>query len=330
MSETQNERLKRAWLYIPFAVAAALLLAYYGLWRAGAARIETAISTWAAAQNESGYSVSYDDTYTEGFPFFLRVHVERPSIEAPGAWGWSGEKLTIDALPYQLDRLVFTPEGAQEIFAQRIGAWRIEAETLRAGLRRDKARGWVFSATITSLAAEARDGRKAALGELIFDLGPADRTSGALLLSLQAAGGTAPGAEGAEIALQSLRTVLIASEARALGGGAEAWRLAGGALTVNGLRARLDEADIALQGELALDADHYPAGRLQTEITNPAPFALTLGKAGALTGREARAAAAGLSLLSLANNGTIGAPIDFKNGRAEIAGIKIAKTPKVD
>lgn len=327
---SNGKRPGRVWLYLPFAIGAIIVFSYFLLWRSGADRIKQEIAAWATAQNAAGLSVRYDSLSAEGFPFFLRVHVSLPSITDQRGRRWAGERLSIDALPYQLDRLIFSATGAQEVSAPEIGDWTISADMLRASIKRDQERGWVFATSFSEIAAESLTGDIASLGELIFDLGPASRAEHTLILSLRAARADAPASDGDRISLEALNTVLIAVESDALLHGAEAWRQAGGQLVVNGLQARIDEADITLQGELAIDEAHHLVGRLQTEISNPAAFALVLGKIGALTSHEARAASTGLSLLSLGNNGKIGAPISFRNGRAEIAGIKIAETPKVD
>ncbi|MHA7872551.1 MAG: DUF2125 domain-containing protein, partial [Hyphococcus sp.] len=169
----QQTRLKRRWLYIPFAVAAVVVIAYYLLWRAGAAEMKTAVADWAEAQRAAGLEVSHGALKADGFPFFLRVHVAAPAIEAPGAWAWRGDRLSLDALPYDLNKLIFSPRGEQIVSVENYDEWRITAADLRASIARDGAQGWVFSMNVAdAVARRPADGAAASLGTLVFDLAP--------------------------------------------------------------------------------------------------------------------------------------------------------------
>ena len=105
------------------------------------------------------------------------------------------------------------------------------------------------------------------------------------------------------------------------------WRDAGGALIVTGLIAEIEDTRFSISGEIGLDAADYPSGRLDAEIAKPAGLAHWLGATGALSEEEATSAGAGLTLLAIASGGKISAPIDFSNGAAEIAGVKLANLP---
>ncbi|MHA7873279.1 MAG: DUF2125 domain-containing protein, partial [Hyphococcus sp.] len=135
--------------------------------------------------------------------------------------------------------------------------------------------------------------------------------------------------DGETYALADIQTVMSLSKADLLGIGDDnaAWRAAGGALSVTGLIATIEDSHIAAAGEIRLDADNRPDGALKTEIANPAGFARALGKTGVLSHNEAEAAAAGLTLMAVAGGGKLAAPLEFKNGEAQVAGIKIADLP---
>ena len=88
--------LRRRWLYIPWGVAAIVFLGYVMLWRAGAHEMKKAVGVWVEDQRAAGYDVSHGGLISDGFPFFLRLHIEDPHIAAPGLWSWRTGRLTIE------------------------------------------------------------------------------------------------------------------------------------------------------------------------------------------------------------------------------------------
>ena len=327
----QLTRLKRQWLYIPFAVAGVVVIAYFLLWRAGAGQMKNGVTAWIADQRDAGFIVNHGPIKSEGFPFFLRVHVEDPEIITPDGWRWNSERLSLDALPYELDKLIFSVRGEQLVSGPDIGEWGVNAKDMRASIRSDKARGWVFSMNIGDAAARRPvDNATASLSSLVFDLSPEEGNETTFVLSLLANQFAAEIA-GETYAAAGLQTVSSLSQTHLLAEGftSAQWRASGGALTINGLFADIEETKLAIDGVVTLDAADRPQGAVNAEIQNPAGLTRLLGKTGALNPIEAEAAAAGLSLLALAGGGKIAAPIDMKDGAAEIAGVKIADLPPV-
>lgn len=318
-------RPKRRWLYLPFAIAGVILAGYFFLWRAGAAEMKRAIGEWVDDQRAAGLNLTHGPLKAEGFPFFLRVHVETPEISAPGEWRWRTNRLTLDALPYDLNRLVFSVRGEQQASLDGYGDWRVNAEDFRFSIANDKSRGWVFAMTVGGAhALRDEDGARAAIDHLALDLAPSPQDPAMLVLSLAASNINASSPHG-EARLDGVQTVMAATEAQALGD-AEMWRQAGGELIVNGFIAQLDEAKLSVAGTLSLDAAHRPEGALQTEIVAPAPFAKALAPLGVLSEENAESVAAALTLAAIANGGKITAPIEFKNGAVHLAGVKIYET----
>lgn len=325
-------RAPRRWLYIPFIIAGIILFGYFLLWRAGAAEMKKAVHAWVDDQRQQGLVVDHGRITADGFPFFLRVHVAAPDISAPGLWRWSAERLSLDALPYDLNRLILSPEGMQQFSADGFGAWRGRAADLRASIGRDKTRGWVFSMTVGDWsAARASDAASAHLDKLVFDLAPDAEDPSTLTLNL-AGQGLEARAKGETYALSDLRLsvaltdVDLLSEANA----AANWRAAGGELLISGLYAEIEAAKISMSGAVSLDDRNRPAGTLKTEIANPAGLARLLEKTGAMTPDQAQQTAAGLSLTAIANGGKVAAPIELQDGAVRLAGVKIADLKPID
>ncbi len=321
-----DRKTHRRWLYIPWAVAAVLFLAYFVLWRYGAAEMKKAVGAWAEDQRAAGFEVSHGALKADGFPFFLRLHIEDPAIAAPEIGAWRTARLTIDALPYDLDRLIFSTRTEQFLSLSGYGDWRMSADDFRVSIANDKKRDWVFAATIGGAKARREeDGAIASLGSLVFDLAP-DETGGAALTLNLLATDAHVNAGGAGMGLDKLQTSLAVTQAAALGDPA-LWRGAGGALHVNGFFAQLEEGRFAAAGTLRLDSEGRPQGELKTEVIAPAPFIRLLGQAGAMSEDEAESAAASLTLASIAAGGKLTAPVELKDGAAHLAGVKIADLP---
>ncbi|MEO1135967.1 MAG: DUF2125 domain-containing protein, partial [Pseudomonadota bacterium] len=227
------------------------------------------------------------------------------------------------------NRLIFSVRSEQFASADGYGDWRFNADDFRASIANDTTRDWVFSVTLGGGKAERTDAPGAAqLESLVFDLSPdaADKTS--LVLSLLGDGIKATVDDHA-VALDRIRTVTIATQTHAMGDAAT-WRSAGGALIINGFYAQLEEARLAVSGELTLDRQLYPTGNLDTEIIAPAPFAHALAEAGVMSSSDADSIAAALTLAAIAGGGKLSAPIEFKNGAAQIANVRLfefAATP---
>lgn len=331
MTDKQH-RLKRRWLYIPFVVAGVILFAYYLLWRAGAAEMKKGVNEWVADQRAAGMIVEHESVAAEGFPFFLRVHVDDPHIEQPGAWRWRAERLTLDALPYDLNKLIFSTRGAQDLWLDQYGTWRVLADDIRTSIANDKERDWIFAATVGGLeATRTEDGEKVSLESLVLDLAPdaADKTT--LTLNL-AAGRIVSGNEETTVAVDSFQAFLALTHVYAFSvpDPASAWRSAGGELQIKGLAAQIENARLSVSGAVRLDGEGYPAGALNTEVVAPAAFATTLGHAGVMTTEDAETIAAALTLAAIAGGGKVSAPIQLENGAAHFAGVKLGELPQID
>ena len=315
--------MRLRWHYLPWAIAAVVFGGYYMLWRAGAAKIKSTVAEWAEDQRTAGMNIAYGPVKASGFPFFLRVHIDAPDIAYADEWRWRTETLTIDALPYDLRRLIFSVRGEQKLSTQTYGEWRIAAEEFLVSIADDKAKDWIFATTINGATArQPGNENKISLGSLVFDLSPdaADRTT--LVLAL-AATDAAVGPKDGTIRLDRLQTVIQTTQIHALGDD-DTWRNAGGAVKINGLLASVDDANLSVSGDIGLDADHAPAGLLTTEIVAPGTFVEALAAAGVIAPDDAEQAVAALTLAAIAGGGKLKTPIELKDGGAHIGSVTIA------
>ena len=327
---SDKTRKMRRWLIGVWIAAAVIMAGYYALWRYAAGVMETSVADWVEDQRAAGLVVDHGPIARDGFPFFLRVNIDAPQIESPDAFTWTAERLSIDALPYDLNRLIFSPSGKQRFAANALGDWAYSAESIRTSIANDKNRGWVFSMNVDNAIASGADGEESRIETLIYDLAPAAGTPTTLTLNLIAAGYAHRDGQ-REVRIDRLETSLAVSQTDFLTSPDPAthWRNADGALTVHGLNAVVDEAQLSISGSISLDAENRPEGALTTIITKPAGLAGALAASGALSREDADAAIAGLTLAAMAQGGRVEAPIELHAGAATIAGVKVADLPTI-
>ncbi|MEM8772082.1 MAG: DUF2125 domain-containing protein [Pseudomonadota bacterium] len=325
---TDRKRVSRFWLYGPFALAGVILAGYYALWRYAAGEMKSAVQDWAVEQERVGLSVSYDKIKASGFPFFLRVHIDNPDLATPDGWRWRTEKLAIDALPYALDRLIFSPVGEQSISTPELGNWRFTAEDFRASIAQDKTRGWIFSMTIRDAEASSRNDRRAMLKSLIYDVFPETTGSTTLTLSLDAADVYASDGQH-ELSVNRAQTFLLLSETAMLSqtDPLTAWRSAGGALDIRGLGVNINDAELSANGKVSLDSNNHPNGTLSLEVAKPLNIEKPLAATGAMTPEDAEAVAASLTLAAMAGGGKARGTLEFRDGTAFLNGVEVAALP---
>ncbi|WP_425410767.1 DUF2125 domain-containing protein [Hyphococcus sp.] len=328
----QSVRLRRQWLYLPFLIAGVIMAAYFFLWRAGAAEMKKGVESWIADQRMAGMKIDHGALIAEGFPFFLRVHVEAPDIAQPGAWRWRGDRLTMDALPYDLNKLIFSFRGEQTVWLNGYGEWTISTEEFRTSIANDADREWLFAATIGGFTAtRVEDGATAAVESLVLDLAPDAADQSTLTLNLAATRVISDVGKNA-IAFDALNTIFAVTGSNAFSANdpANAWRSVDGKVQIKMLIVRMEDAELSVSGVLGLDAEDYPTGRLDAHLSAPGVFIEALGQAGVLTAEETEQAAAAMTLTAIAGGGAINAPIELMHGDAQIAGVKIYRLPRVN
>ena len=318
MSGRQSQP-SRFFLWAPFVIAALLVIAYYFVWREGAQTMRRAVDAWAEDQRAAGLIVSYDKVNASGFPFFLRGAAANAVIGDAAHWRWSAERLTIDTLPYALDRLVFSATNPQTLDLGEHGVWSLRSDNGRASIEDDNSRDWLVNVESGPGSVKRADGAVSLSAEKF-------------LLSV------APEATDRQLIQASL--IVEKFSAKLSGSAIDAPRIeafveiaetaAGPALNFRRIAIDAEGAQILLTGDIRLDDAGRPEGALEADIANPSGLAMLLQKLGALSPQEAEQASAALTLTAIAGGGKIRGPVALKNGEARIAGVKIADLPRLD
>ena len=325
--------VSRRWLYIPWAIAAVLLLLYYGVWRYAANEMKTAVIDWAQEQESQGVGVTYERIKASGFPFLLRVQIEQLSVDKPGEWRWRGEAISLHAVPTNFNRIVMAPEGQQVGAYAGIGEWALSGEDMRGSIAKDKALGWKAAVTLNNVSARRNeDNALVNLQNLVLDLAPNASETTRIELNAAARGFVFAGSE-QEVALSQIQTIGAITQSHTLEGenGVENWRRSGGVVFVDQLSANFDaETSIAINGRVFIDTQKYPAGNLTAKIVNPGEITRALADLNVIKGREVEAAATGLTFMAAATGGKVTLPIKLKNGQATLGGIPVGTLSKIE
>ncbi len=306
-------RANRWFLYGPFIFAGLVLAGWYFLWRAGAETMRSSLSEFADGAAADRVSVSYGALRTKGFPFFLRGAVEDFAV-SNGRRHYQCGRLFIDALPYALDRLIFSCGGVQTvIFDDK--TWTITAKDARASIERDKTRGWMIKAETGSMTAQS-GGARVTVAAAVLNLGPSLESPAGIDVTTRVFNADTTTRDGATVSIEQLDAAVSISDSD-LSGQRQ--------VALHGVKTTINQARLSAQGALVVADDGALSGRLDAKIGTPAGLAQALAAAHMLDGEEARAAEAGLAMLAIASGGSIAAPIDFDEGEIRLGGIRLAR-----
>jgi hypothetical protein len=336
----------------PIVLLAALVLAiaaYGAYWYSVAELVRGGILDWSASRRSAGFTIGWDRYDVTGFPFALRVTVERPVFGQSGIEpGYEGRApvLIAEAQPWALK------------------TWRVTAESgVTLNIQPGPARPAI------SIAVAALTGTVMPRADDEAARNPGDD------ITLAAAGITIVGQVPLAIARASVRTTLparrvvshleswlgasialdgvtlpdavpplgntidhVAATLTVKGSIANGphrqalvdWRDEGGTLEVEAFDLQWGKLALAAQGTLALDAALQPLGALTATIGGYAEIIDALVAADKLKAGEGAMAKLALGLLAKPGpNGVyqLSAPLNLQNGQGSIGPIRLARMP---
>ena len=275
---SQPERKSsRLGLYLPFGALGLAIVLHALYWVVMSGQIRTAAQTWIEDKIEAGYAIDYAEMKVRGYPFRFTIHLTEPEVSAPvtdGGWRLSLNTAAASAQFYNLDHWIVTL-GQTALLDTRI-----DGERSQYALTSEKARGVpsqigaeINALTITAQAGPApiiasierfaMNGRLTEGDEFIsgFAIEIARFDDSQLDNPLQSAFGET-------VALFQLDSVLTEFDALSQAGDPLDWSRAGGSLVIR--QTRLDcPAALAGSGDVTLDSQIRPAGRLSVVVSDP-------------------------------------------------------------
>ncbi len=261
-------------------VSIALLLAGIGhglYWHWAAGQIESRVADWRDEQRRKGFVIDYRGPLIGGYPTRFEARFSDPRIEAPNGWRWAGPEISGGSALWSPFTIGLRYPGRHEI--GRAGLARgVEIDLARAAteiqLRTD---GRVERAQSALHEGEIRNSGAGPVTfeSLVVDLGPLveaqDQRPQNLALQGEATGVQLPEIDrnpfGRRIERLSLDATLVGEiDGKDPRAALSAWRDADGFADLHALEAAWGPMALSAVGQLSLDHELRPKGKLDTRV----------------------------------------------------------------
>lgn len=336
-------------ILLPTALVAILAAGWCGFWVYASGRVDREVTTLLAREADAGRVITCSDRRSGGFPFRIEIRCADPRIEVTrddGSFAVSGRSLLVVAQIYQPSHIIAEAQGPMTILPREPGpgleaSWTsAEASVVLDGLQPDRASLVVEGLDATELDGaertplaggvrlEAHMRTDAASGPGTYDV-VAEADIASLPAVDKALGAVSP----SRIEVQGVVTGLADLSPRPLKERLRDWAAAGGVLRL--ALARVDRADTSVKasGDLALDPDGHPAGRLQVTIAGVNELSHSLKTAGLAPENVANLLGVGLALLGKPANidgkPAIEFPVTLAKGKARVGSFSAGATPRL-
>ena len=334
-------------ILIAVAASLAVAVAYSGYWYYARGLALDLVAGWQDARGEEGYRITHEPMQTEGFPFAIRVVLEAPSVTAPeGRWDWRGQRLVLEAQPWNLHRFRLESHGAQEISLDRNGApYRIvlepkEAAAIAVFWNNGQPKSASLLLQQVKVSGDPGDWQAAEIWIEATrpESPPATHTETAMTLSIAGSDVVLPAHIDAPLGreIETLR-----GDFRLLGvvrngpveQAVESWRRDGGTVEVPWLRGVWGRVDLRAQGSMALDEDWRPMGAFSADIRGYAAGMDALADTAIIEPKMATMAKIGLALLAKrpleGGEPVLTVPVTAQSGQLYVGPVRIADLPPI-
>ncbi|WP_440958004.1 DUF2125 domain-containing protein [Oceanicaulis sp. LC35] len=275
----------RLGLYLPFGALALLIVVHAIYWVMMSGQIRTAAEAWIEDKVEAGYVIDYSTLKVRGYPFRFTIHLSETDVSAPvteGGWRISLDAAAASAQFYNLDHWIVTL-GHNAILDTRIDGERsqyaLTSEKARFSLITRKGMTSQIGAEINALTIDALSGPEPLIGSIDrFAMNGRMAETGEFISGFEVEGvrfdesqseEPLPTAFGDTIELFRLDSVLTEFDTLSLAGDPLAWSRAGGSLVIRQTRLDWGPAVLTAAGEVTLDSQVRPAGRLSVVLSDP-------------------------------------------------------------
>jgi len=336
-------RPRRLALYLPFIALLALATAWTGFWFYGRSRISAEIDAFMARQAAEGREWTCPNRTIGGFPFRVEGRCTDPSYRqrlAEGEASGSLKGLTVvatTAAALNLALVITEFEGPLVVKApglpDSVATWSTARTSLRGGL--DRLERASLEVEKPAVAIGGGGGLNWSAEKLTAHLreGVDPATPGAYDLAVRLQRAVAPEVDAA---LNSADPLDLELDARILKAGAidrrdwraaiEAWRSNGGTIRIEQLKLAKGAPRLEASGDLRLDDQRRPEGRLDANFVNAGALLQQFGfgggaggLVGALLGGGRRSAA----VEGQRRETTMRLPLTLENGRVAVGPFRI-------
>ena len=307
----------RFWLFAPYVAVLVAIVAWTGVWWVEKLRLEHTLTKEAATLTQQGYAARWAALKIDGWPFRLRVTLTAPQAGDTAGWGLAAPRLTAQAMAYAPNTWVVAAPDGLTLTRPGKGAVNISGTLIRASaaaLDTDQPR-FAFEGDhlIVVPAQGATPAALSAIGKLDLDLQPGPDDQAALMVDikegqLRPEAGLAKLAAGKAFGLvwDARLTKRSAFKGSNWPGALQAWRNAGGAMTLANAEIGLNGQTLKGQGgPLTVDIDGRLAGQINLKVDGLGQSLMSaLGLAGPV-------------------------PLTFKDGRASIGPAPVGAALKI-
>ena len=134
MTDRPTRKHSRAGLFVPFILVGLALAAWTGWWFWLTAQVEQRLEAQAASLRESGWTVTYADMRTTGWPFRTRVELRDVRIAAPSTHALASPVIVAEANAYAPTRWVVLARDGLTLTRAAKGDVSVQGDAIRASV----------------------------------------------------------------------------------------------------------------------------------------------------------------------------------------------------
>ena len=273
-SPQPRKKHSRFWLFAPYVALLVAVLAWTGVWWMEKLRIAHEITGKAAELEKQGYTAHWQSLKIDGWPFRLRVSIIQPEAGDSAGWRLTAPRLMAQAMAYAPNTWVLAAPDGLTLTRPGKGALNISGKQIRASMAALNTFQPRFAFDGDGLMLQPAQGGQGAaftaIDKLELDLQPGPNDQAAFLVkidggALRPEAGIAKLASGKPFALtwDARLTKLSTFRGSNWPGALQAWRNAGGQMTVANVELGLGGQKLKGQGgPLAVDTDGRLSGQL--------------------------------------------------------------------
>ncbi|MBC7951555.1 MAG: DUF2125 domain-containing protein [Rhodospirillaceae bacterium] len=327
-----------------FAIALAVAsLGYTAYWFHVAGLLRKGLESWADQRRSQGWTVSWSEMNTGGYPLHVRLDLDTPHLANPSGLAWTAERLTGNADPFNWTQLRLAAPGRHQ-FDGPGGHMDVTVASARADVNLDR-RGIAEDATLlvsgitaTGLTPEPLTISGLALAWDPLPVTKPDHSTATVRFSATAHGIMLPELPGLPL---DRRVTLAEITGRIMGvlpkgpltESVPRWSAEGGTVELD--HVTLEWEPLALEGDgtIALDPAGQPLVAMSARMRGFGPLMDRLAESGTVEPSAANAAKIVLSLMAKPDakgRPSVPVPVSLQDGALFLGPAKVAKVPQIN
>lgn len=323
------------------AVVTVALVGYSAAWYRLANQVRSNVEAWASERNASGLETGFRSLAIDGYPFSLRLFVDRPVAaigRATQPWRWEGDGVHVIAKPWAPNRFEILPIGEQRLVGPTTIVFRAADGMAELNLD-DDGRSGELDLELSGLTIRVGNDPEPIRAEVVsLNLERPTPTPGQkaalLFFALDAGGIYAPRAARGPLGADIERLLIdgnvpdVPNASQAEISSITDWRDAGGVVEVESLELRWSGLQLSGVGTVTLDDEMRPLAAFSARVRDYGRTLDAFVDKGILTPREAAVARTVFDLLARrSTDGSLEIPITAQDGRLYAGPVALVPVP---